>query len=67
MQCLAELSPDHKGRMKNTYEEHVAILNAMESGDVSRNAKKLLPHTFYSVLEGVFYTFIQYEYYSSQL
>lgn len=33
MKALAKLSLSHKGRMENTYNEHMAILNALESGD----------------------------------
>ena len=33
MKALARLSLSHKGRMENTYNEHMAILNALESGD----------------------------------
>ncbi len=44
MRRLAELSLAHKGRMKNTYEEHLAILNAMESGDISNVYEITLKH-----------------------
>lgn len=33
MQRLAALSLAHKGRMEDTYKEHLAILNGMKSGD----------------------------------
>ena len=33
MKALARLSLSHKGRMENTYNEHMAILNALETGD----------------------------------
>ena len=33
MKALAKHSLSHKGRMENTYNEHMAILNALESGD----------------------------------
>lgn len=35
MRKLAELSLQHEGRMKNTCEEHQAILKAMRSGDLA--------------------------------
>lgn len=35
MQKLAQMSLAHRGRMKDTYNEHLAILKAMESGDTS--------------------------------
>lgn len=34
MRKLAESSLAHEGRMRDTYEEHLAILRAMEQGDV---------------------------------
>lgn len=34
MKQLAKLSLSHEGRMENTYKEHMAILHAMENGDV---------------------------------
>lgn len=34
MRRLAELSLAHEGRMKDTYEEHLSILEHMKSGDV---------------------------------
>ena len=44
MRRLAELSLSHKGRMKNTYEEHLAILNAMKSGDTENIFDVTLKH-----------------------
>ena len=44
MRTLAELSLSHKGRMKNTYEEHLAILNAMKSGDTENIFDVTLKH-----------------------
>ena len=35
MQRLAQMSLSHPGRMKDTYDEHLAILNAMETGDMT--------------------------------
>lgn len=35
MQRLAQMSLSHPGRMKDTYDEHLAILNAMEAGDLN--------------------------------
>ena len=35
MQRLAQMSLSHPGRMKDTYDEHLAILNAMEQGDTA--------------------------------
>ena len=44
MRRLAEISLSHKGRMKNTYEEHLAILNAMKSGDTENIFDVTLKH-----------------------
>ena len=44
MQRLAAMSLSHKGRMKDTYQEHLAILQAMESGDVSHIYEITLRH-----------------------
>lgn len=44
MKRLAELSLAHKGRMEQTYEEHMAILNCMKNGDTSRIYEITLKH-----------------------
>lgn len=44
MQRLAAMSLSHKGRMKDTYQEHLAILQAMESGDVAHIYEITLRH-----------------------
>ena len=41
---LAELSLQHNDRMKNTCEEHQAILNAMRSGDITHIGEITLFH-----------------------
>ena len=44
MKRLAELSLAHKGRMEQTYEEHMAILDCMKNGDTSRIYEITLKH-----------------------
>lgn len=44
MQKLAALSLAHEGRMQDTYEEHLAILNALKSGDTKRIYEITLTH-----------------------
>ena len=44
MKRLAELSLAHKGRMEQTYKEHMAILNCMKNGDTSRIYEITLKH-----------------------
>lgn len=44
MRRLAELSLSHKGRMKDTYEEHLAILDKMKAGDVEKIYETTLRH-----------------------
>lgn len=44
MMQLAKLSLAHPGRMNNTYEEHLAILTAMQSGDVEHVYEITLKH-----------------------
>lgn len=41
---LAELSLAHEGRLKDTYNEHLAIVEAMESGDVEHIYEITLTH-----------------------
>lgn len=44
MRKLAELSLVHKGRMPDTYNEHLAIVDAMELGDVEHIYEITLSH-----------------------
>ena len=44
MKRLAELSLAHKGRMEQTYEEHMAILDCMKNGDTSHIYEITLKH-----------------------
>lgn len=44
MRRLAALSLAHKGRMKDTYEEHLAILNGMKSGQADKIYEITLKH-----------------------
>lgn len=44
MQKLAALSLAHEGRMKDTYEEHLAILKMMKSGDADKIYETTLRH-----------------------
>lgn len=44
MQRLAALSLAHKGRMSDTYEEHLAILNGMKSGQAEKIYEITLKH-----------------------
>lgn len=44
MRKLATLSLEHKGRMLDTYNEHTAILKAMESGDTEHIYEITLRH-----------------------
>jgi len=44
MQLLAALSLSHKNRMQNTYDEHLAILEAMKTGDVDNIFAITLKH-----------------------
>lgn len=44
MRKLAELSLAHKGRMADTYKEHVAILEAMKRGDTGNIYEITLKH-----------------------
>lgn len=44
MKKLASLSLAHEGRMKDTYEEHLAILNTMKSGDMEHIYEITLRH-----------------------
>ena len=44
MRRLAYLSLKHEGRMEDTYKEHVAILTAMENGDVAKIYDITLQH-----------------------
>ncbi|MEO2263553.1 GntR family transcriptional regulator [Dorea sp. YH-dor228] len=44
MQKLAALSLAHKGRMKTTYDEHLAILHTMEDGDEKHIYEVTLQH-----------------------
>lgn len=44
MQKLAALSLAHKDRMENTFREHMAILNAMQAGDVEHVYEVTLMH-----------------------
>lgn len=44
MRKLAELSLAHEGRMKDTYEEHLAILEAMKLGDIANIYDITLKH-----------------------
>ena len=44
MQKLAALSLAHKGRMKTTYDEHLAILRTMEDGDEKHIYEVTLQH-----------------------
>lgn len=44
MRRLAALSLAHEGRMKNTFNEHLAILNAMKSGNTSGIYEITLKH-----------------------
>ena len=50
MKRLAELSLAHKGRMEQTYEEHMAILNCMKNGDTSRIYEITLKHMKHRVI-----------------
>ena len=44
MRKLAELSLAHKGRMQDTYDEHMAILTAMKEGDTAHIYEITLKH-----------------------
>ena len=44
MKKLASLSLAHKGRMEQTYEEHMGILTVMKSGDISKIYDTTLRH-----------------------
>lgn len=44
MRKLAELSLAHKGRMKDTYDEHLAILETMKTGDITHIYETTLRH-----------------------
>lgn len=44
MRQLAMLSLGHKGRMQATYEEHLAILDAMQSGEIDRITDAVAKH-----------------------
>lgn len=44
MRKLAELSLAHKGRMQDTYDEHLAILKAMKAGDTQHIYEITLKH-----------------------
>ncbi len=44
MRKLAELSLAHKGRMQDTYNEHMAILKAMKEGDAAHIYEITLKH-----------------------
>lgn len=44
MQRLAALSLSHEGRMKDTYEEHLAILESMKAGDLKNIYEITLKH-----------------------
>ena len=44
MRQLATLSLSHKGRMKDTYDEHLSILDAMKSGNLEMVADATLKH-----------------------
>ena len=44
MKRLAELSLAHKGRMEQTYEEHMAILDCMKNGDTFHIYEITLKH-----------------------
>lgn len=44
MRKLAELSLAHKGRMQDTYDEHMAILTAMKEGDTMHIYEITLKH-----------------------
>lgn len=44
MQRLAAMSLSHKGRMKDTYEEHLSILTAMQGGDTAHIYEITLRH-----------------------
>ncbi len=44
MRKLAELSLAHEGRMIDTYNEHLAILEAMEKGDFEHIYKITVAH-----------------------
>lgn len=44
MKKLAVLSLSHEGRMQNTYDEHLAILNAMKRGDTENIYEITLNH-----------------------
>ncbi len=44
MRKLAELSLAHKGRMQDTYNEHLAILEAMKAGDTQHIYEITLKH-----------------------
>lgn len=44
MRRLAELSLTHKGRMQDTYEEHLAILETMKKGDTKQIYETTLRH-----------------------
>ena len=44
MKKLAVLSLSHEGRMQNTYDEHLAILNAMKRGDTEHIYEITLNH-----------------------
>ncbi len=44
MRKLAELSLAHKGRMQDTYDEHMAILTAMKDGDTMHIYEITLKH-----------------------
>lgn len=44
MRKLAELSLAHKGRMQDTYNEHLAIVEAMENGDMEHVYEITLTH-----------------------
>lgn len=44
MRKLAELSLAHEGRMQDTYEEHLAIVEAMENNDTEHIYEITLAH-----------------------
>ncbi len=44
MRKLAELSLAHDGRLTDTWHEHLAILEAMENGDVAHIYEITLTH-----------------------
>ena len=44
MRRLAALSLSHKGRMEDTYQEHMAILDAMKRGDTEHIYEITLKH-----------------------